>query len=177
MSESFKLIAGNSFPTVTAHLLDGTTADLSKPHGGAEWQILVVYRGKHCPLCMRYLNLLEAQLPALKELGVSVCAVSADNRAQLTQCMDTLSVSFPIAYGLTQQQMKQLGLYISSPRSEQETDHNFAEPAIFVVNEQGILQAVNISNAPYLRPELDVVVRGLKFIKKQNNYPIRGTVV
>ena len=86
MSESFKLIAGNSFPTVTAHLLDGTTADLSKPHGGAEWQILVVYRGKHCPLCMRYLNLLEAQLPALKELGVSVCAVSADNRAQLTPC-------------------------------------------------------------------------------------------
>ncbi|WP_249326119.1 redoxin domain-containing protein [Pseudoalteromonas sp. S2893] len=126
---------------------------------------------------MRYLNLLEAQLPALKELGVSVCAVSADNRAQLTQCMDTLSVSFPIAYGLTQQQMKQLGLYISSPRSEQETDHNFAEPAIFVVNEQGILQAVNISNAPYLRPDLDVVVRGLKFIKEQNNYPIRGTVV
>ena len=91
--------------------------------------------------------------------------------------MDTLAVSFPIAYGLTQQQMKQLGLYISSPRSEQETDHNFAEPAMFVVNEQGILQAVNISNAPYLRPELDVVVRGLKFIKEQNNYPIRGTVV
>ncbi|MDY6889548.1 MAG: redoxin family protein, partial [Pseudomonadota bacterium] len=85
MSESFKLIAGNSFPTVTAHLLDGTTADLSKPHGGAEWQMLVVYRGKHCPLCMRYLNLLEAQLPALKALGVSVCAVSADTRAQLTQ--------------------------------------------------------------------------------------------
>jgi len=72
--------------------------------------------------------------------------------------------------------MQQLGLYISAPRSEQETDHNFAEPGLFVINEQGLLQAINISNTPFLRPELDVIVRGLTFVRSQDDYPIRGTV-
>ncbi|MGB5444408.1 MAG: thioredoxin peroxidase, partial [Psychromonas sp.] len=85
-------------------------------------------------------------------------------------------ISYPIAYGLTEEQMKTLGLYISQPRSEQETDHNFSEPGMFIVNEQGNLQAVDISNGPLLRPELDVVLRGLTFVRSQDGYPIRGTV-
>lgn len=176
MSSSIKLAPGNAFPIIKASFLDGSSADLGKPHSGADWQMLVVYRGKHCPLCVRYLNLLEEQQANLSALGVSVSAVSADSQEQLKENMEKLNISFPIAYGLTEEQMKQLGLYISSPRSEQETDHNFAEPALFVINEQRRLQAVNISNAPFLRPELDVVVRGLKFVREQNNYPIRGTV-
>lgn len=176
MSDSTKLTAGKAFPPVKATFLDGSTVDLSKPHTGADWQMLVVYRGKHCPLCVRYLNLLEEHQDDLKAIGVSVSAVSADSQEQLKENMEKLNISFPIAYGLTEEQMKQLGLYISSPRSEQETDHNFSEPALFVINDQGTLQAADISNAPFLRPELDVIVKGLKFVREQNNYPIRGTV-
>lgn len=176
MSDSIKLTSGEAFPSIKATFLDGSTADLGKAHSGADWQMLVVYRGKHCPKCVRYLNLLETHQDSLKAIGVSVSAVSADSQAQLTENMAQLNITFPIAFGLTEKQMKQLGLYISSPRSEQETDHNFSEPALFVINDLGILQAVDISNAPFLRPELDVVVNGLKFIREQNSYPIRGTV-
>lgn len=176
MTHSIKLTTGNTFPTTEATLLDGSFINLGQAHSGADWQMIVVYRGKHCPLCVRYLNLLEQYKTALMDIGVSVSAVSADSKQQLEDTMEKLTITYPIAYGLTEQQMKQLGLYISAPRSEQETDHNFAEPGLFIINEVGELQAVIISNTPFLRPELDVVVRGISFVRSQTDYPIRGTV-
>ncbi|WP_158967279.1 redoxin domain-containing protein [Paraglaciecola sp. L3A3] len=176
MANSIKLTTGSSFPSIEATLAEGSRVNLSKAHSGADWQMLVVYRGKHCPLCIRYLNILEEHQAALKEIGVSVTAVSADSKAQLAESMEKLNISYPIAYGLNEQQMKQLGLYISAPRSAQETDHNFSEPGLFVINDEGTLQAIDISNAPLLRPELSVVVRGLTFVRNQDDYPIRGTV-
>jgi peroxiredoxin len=110
------------------------------------------------------------------QAGVDIIAVSADSEAQMRQQLTQVSVNFPIAYGLTEAQMKALGVYISIPRSEQETDHNFAEPGLFVVNEQGNLHVVDISNNPFVRPELGALANGLNWIRDpNNNYPIRGT--
>ena len=56
------------------------------------------------------------------------------------------------------------------------TDHNFAEPGLFVINSDGRLQVVDLSNNPFARPDLEVFVSGLEWIRKpENNYPIRGT--
>lgn len=176
MSHAIKLKTGHNFPSIEAELLDGSIVNLKESHGGADWQMLVVYRGKHCPMCIRYLNLLEQHQSALKDIGVSVSAISADSKDQLQESMEKLNITYPIAHGLTEQQMQQLGLYISAPRSEQETDHNFSEPALFVINESGTLQAIDISSAPFLRPELDIIVQGLTFVRNQDDYPIRGTI-
>jgi peroxiredoxin len=176
MTNTSKLATGKTFPKIQVSQLNGTTVELGKAQENADWQMVVVYRGKHCPLCQRYLNLLEDHKKALADIGVSILAVSADSKAQLSAQMETLDISYPIAYGLSETQMKTLGLYISTPRSEEETDHNFSEPALFVINEEGILQAVNISNAPFLRPEPEIIVRGLTFVRNQDNYPIRGTL-
>ncbi|MGP4846922.1 hypothetical protein ACTXGQ_22630, partial [Marinobacter sp. 1Y8] len=80
-----------------------------------------------------------------------------------------------MAYGLTIEQMNTLGLYISDPRSEKETDHPFAEPAVFVINAEGKVHIVDISNAPFSRPDLEALANGLAFVRNpENNYPIRG---
>jgi len=71
--------------------------------------------------------------------------------------------------------MRALGLYISEPRSPRETDRPFPEPALFVVNPQGNIQIIDISNAPFARPDLNGVLKGLKFIQEKQ-YPIRGTL-
>jgi len=171
-----KLEAASPFPTLLVQQLDGPEADISKPTGDADWHMVVVYRGRHCPMCTRYLNLLESHVQALRDIGVSVVAVSGDSREQLQSHLEKLEVSFPLFYGLTIDQMKELGLYISHPRSEKETDHPFAEPGVFVVNDQGTLQVVDISNNPFVRPELEKLVSGLAWIRNpDNNYPIRGT--
>jgi len=63
---------------------------------------------------------------------------------------------------------------ISNPRSADETARPFSEPALFLVNPDGILQIIDISNAPFSRPDLPTLLDGLEFLFV-NKYPIRGT--
>ncbi|MEM9860762.1 MAG: redoxin domain-containing protein [Myxococcota bacterium] len=169
-----KLQAGDRFPTLEVPG-EAAARDLSKPQGGHDWMLVVVYRGRHCPMCTRYLNALEPLVNELAEIGVDVAAVSGDSAEQLAQHREQLEVSFPLFHGLSVEQMQGLGLYISDPRSPKETDHPFAEPGLFVINEHGSLQVVDLSNNPFVRPELKTLVSGLRWIRNpDNNYPIRG---
>ncbi len=171
-----KLHAGDPFPEVKATLLTGEHINLAETRDGGDWKMIVVYRGQHCPLCTKYLNELETHREAFRELGVEIVGVSADSKSQLESHLEKLSVNFPLAYGLTLDQLKTLGVYISDPRSEKETDHRFAEPGLFIVNEQGNLHVVDIANNPFSRPSLPQLLSGIKWIRDpENNYPIRGT--
>lgn len=171
---TFKFEAGAPFPSINKSTLEGANRDLSKPSEGKDWQMLVVYRGRHCPLCTQFLNELATYKRRLDEIGIDLVAVSGDSKEQLQEHTCQLEVNFPLFYGLSLEEMKSLGLYISKPRSEQETDHPFAEPGLFIINEKGTLQVADISNNPFARPELENLISGLEWIRK-NNYPIRGT--
>ena len=59
MGYSKKLKAGATFPVLEATKIDGTKVKLGQPQGEATWQAVFVYRGKHCPLCTKYLNEIE----------------------------------------------------------------------------------------------------------------------
>jgi len=106
--------------------------------------------------------------------GIAVMAVSADSLEKAQADVAEQGWRFPVGYGLTTDQMRQLGLYISEPRSPQETDRPFAEPGVFVINPEGKVQIVDISNAPFARPDLAGILQGLKFVREKQ-YPIRGT--
>jgi peroxiredoxin len=167
-----QLHPGSRFEPVTFKRLDGPDFTFGAP--GA-WQALFVIRGQHCPICKSYLAEIEQKREALAALGVSVAAVSADSEAQTRVTAAAAPVTFPMLYGMDEAMMRRLGLYVTEPRSAQETDHRFPEPALFVVNPEGVLHLIDIANAPFLRPDLDRLVRGLGFIIEKN-YPIRGTV-
>ncbi|WP_350656609.1 peroxiredoxin-like family protein [Psychrobacter sp. S1-30-MNA-CIBAN-0213] len=169
-----KLQAGVKFPNIDVQMLNGDMKSLGTPENGHDWKLVVVYRGQHCPICTKYLNQLETVKASFAEAGVDIIAISGDSKEQLESHLEKLDINFPIAYGLTIEQMNTLGLYISDPRSEKETDHPFAEPGLFVVNADGEIQIVDISNAPFARPELETLANGLSFVRK-NDYPIRGT--
>ncbi|WP_374972317.1 redoxin domain-containing protein [Spongiibacter marinus] len=170
-----KLEAGMPFPSIHVTAEDQTTRDITAPQNGCDWMMIVVYRGKHCPLCTRYLNSLEEVRETLKNSGVDIAAVSADSPEQLAAHKAELKVNFPLYTGLSVEQMQALGLYISDPRSAQETDHPFAEPGIFVINAEGQLHVADISNNPFVRPEISTLVSGLRWIRDpDNNYPVRG---
>ena len=169
-----KPIAGGAFASITLPLLGGGERDLGQPAEGRDWTMVVVYRGQHCPLCTRYLKGLTTLVEAFHAEGIDVVAVSADSAEQAKSQMAEVEPTFPVAHSLSTGQMRQLGLYISDPRSAQETDHAFAEPALFVVNGGGDIQIVDISNAPFARPDLEALLGGLQFVRA-NSYPIRGT--
>lgn len=170
------LKAGAPFPEVVVSSLNGETMNLGKPKENFDWKMLIVYRGKHCPICTNYLKTLNMMVDDFNEIGVDIAIVSADPLDKVEDQMNDVDPKFDVGYGLTVEQMKLLGLYISNPRSDQETDRPFAEPGLFVINSDGLIQVLDVSNAPFARPELSSLLRGLTFIRNpENNYPIRGT--
>ena len=58
--------------------MQGGRIELGAPTG--RWQMIVVYRGKHCPVSKNYLASLQQIYYELDELGVEVIAVSGDGR-------------------------------------------------------------------------------------------------
>jgi len=173
---SSKLEAGTRFPEISIAKLGGGDMVLGQPSGDNDWQAVIIYRGKHCPLCSKYLKQLDALAARFGELKVSIVVASADPVEKAQAHLADLEVNLDVGYDLSIEQMKQLGLYISHPRSAKETDRPFAEPGLFVINGEGNLQLTDISNGPFVRPDLEALLRGLKFIRNpENNYPIRGT--
>ncbi len=172
-----KLNAGDKLPSITVPKLGGGEITLGAPQGANDWQMVVVYRGKHCPICTRYLGEINDALTDLNALGIDVVAVSADPEEKAREQISIVNPDYAVGYELSVEQMHELGLYVSHPRSEQETDRPFAEPGLFVINADGALQVTDISNAPFARPNLTSLVMGLGFIRNpENNYPIRGTL-
>jgi peroxiredoxin len=168
---SEKMDAGAPFPDFTWPLVDGGRLE---PALGTGWRLLVVYRGRHCPICKSYLSTLESLREDCEQAGISIAAISADSRAQAEADVAEHGWRFPVAFGLGVAEMRGLGLYVSDPRTPSETDHQFSEPAAFVINPEGRVHVIDVSNAPFARPDLKSLVGGIKYIKGAN-YPIRGT--
>ncbi len=168
-----KLNSGQRLPDITVPQLGGGELQLGLPVDDHGWQMVVVYRGKHCPICKTYLTKLNRMVPEFSETGVGIIAVSSDPEDRARSFTEEIGVSFPVGYDLTVDQMQALGLYVSEPLSEKETDRPYAEPGLFVINADGLLQVVDIANVPFARPDLTGLAKGLTFIR-DNDYPIRG---
>jgi peroxiredoxin len=171
-----KLEAGQSFPQMALSTYKGETTEIGIPKISLDWKLIVVYRGKHCPICASYLANLHELTSSFNDVGVDVIAISADPIEKVKQQFADYNPSFAVGYDMSIEQMQTLGLYISNPRSPQETDRAFAEPGVFIVNDKNNLQIIDISNAPFARPELASLINGITFIRDpEKNYPIRGT--
>ncbi|AHD08859.1 redoxin domain-containing protein [Phaeobacter gallaeciensis] len=171
-----KLAAGKAFPAITLPMLGGGQADIATPSQGHDWKLIVVYRGKHCPLCNKYLTQLEQLRDGFSKIGVDVIAVSTDSQTRATDQISEVGATYPAGYGLTLEQAGMLGLYISGVRNGMDVEAPFAEPGLFVVNEQGNLQLVDISNVPFARPDLQAVLSGLTWLRSQSvKFPVNGT--
>lgn len=137
------------------------------------WTMLFVYRGRHCPRCKRYLSKLNAMLGDWTAL-MDVVVVSADTEEKAKADKAEFGWNFDLCHGLTEPQMRGLGLYVSEPLSETETDANFAEPGAFALRPDGTLMLVDISNGPAARPDLDELLDGMRF-NIDKDRPVRGT--
>ncbi len=171
MKASNKLPAGTVLPQLRLPAVGGGEISFG---GTGGWQMLVVYRGKHCPLCKKYLKTLDGLYDEFRATGTRVIAASGDPKEKAESETAEEGWRFPVGYAMTREQMRGLGLYISEPRSSQETDRPFPEPGLFVINPQGQVQIVDVSNAPFSRPDLAGILGGLKLIMEKS-YPIRGT--
>ncbi|TPW27694.1 redoxin domain-containing protein [Pararhizobium mangrovi] len=172
MSFPTKFEAGGPFPSLSWQPTEGERVT---PANEAGWRLLIIYRGKHCPICRKFLGRVDSMRDKFKALGVTLWALSADPVERAREEAEQEGWTIPILTGLAEDEMRTLGLYISSPRSANETDRNFAEPAMFLIGPAGTVQAVDVASAPYLRPDLDTVLAGISFVQDKDS-PARGIV-
>ncbi|ABC63316.1 peroxiredoxin-like family protein [Erythrobacter litoralis] len=138
--------------------------------------MLVFYRGKHCPICKKYLTELSGKLDDFTKRGVNVFAVSMDNeeRAQVVhRKWETGDV--PLAWNLSEEQAREWGLYISEKRPDSDEPEMFSEPGLFLVRPDMTLYFAETQSAPFTRPPLDELLQAVAFIQEKN-YPARGTL-
>lgn len=159
--ETFDISSVNSDEPITI----GGTKD--------RWTMLVVYRGRHCPRCKRYLNKLNDMLSSWTDV-MDVFVISADTKEKALADREEFGWDFELGYGLTVDRMRELGLYVSEPLSDAETTDLFSEPGTFAIRPDGSLMLVDISNGPAARPDLDELLDGMKF-NINNDRPVRGT--
>lgn len=169
---SSKLASGAAVPELTVSRAGGGDIRIGGPRD--DWQLVVVYRSRHCPVSKKYLERLDGLFDEFAERGIEVVVVSADDRDQAEADAKEYGWRFALGYDLSIDMMRTLGVYISEPRP-QETDRPFAEPALFAIAPDGIAQIIEISNAPFALPDLDGLLTGLTFIQNRN-YPPRGTM-
>jgi peroxiredoxin len=163
---------GQPFPDGLVKILDDQAIEPGRPDDG-RWQLVVVYRGLHCPICKAYLSQIETTKNEFDKINVDIIAISTDPEEKARQFRDDNDLSFAVGYGLSIDDARGLGLFISDPLSSAETDQPFAEPGTYLVRPDGTLQIMDAANAPFSRPDLKMLKSGIEFIQKQD-YPPRG---
>ncbi|MCJ7872411.1 redoxin domain-containing protein [Phaeobacter sp. J2-8] len=173
-----KPVAGQILPQMSFPRLGGgdiTVGGSGDSTTGENWTLLVVYRGKHCPRCKKYLNILNEMRQSWYDAGFDIAVVSADPKAKAEADQAEFGWQFDLGYDLSRDQMDALGVYVTQPLSDAETDTPFAEPGVFVLRPDGSLLLISISNGPSARPDLAELLDGMVFTKKTDRPP-RGTL-
>lgn len=168
-----KPVAGDILAPITVPKLGG--GDLVLGGVRENWSLVVIYRGKHCGRCKKYLKILNDMRQKWYDAGFDVAVVSADPVEKAQADRDEFGWDFDLGYDLSEAQMATLGVYVSDPLSAAETDRRFAEPGVFVLRPDGSMLLISISNGPSARPELEELLDGMIFTVK-NDRPPRGTV-
>jgi len=166
-----KPAAGAALPSFSATRLDGSSMTFEGSNN--QWFLLVVYRGKHCGRCKKYLNKLEAMQGQWRDAGFEILVVSGDPIEKAKSDVAEFGWTFDIACDLSEADMRKLGLYVSDPLTPDETDRRFAEPGVFCLRPDSTVQIAAISNGPSARPDLDELLDGMVFTIEHDK-PARG---
>jgi peroxiredoxin len=144
----------------------------------SSFDLLVFYRGLHCPLCARYLAELERLSPEFAKRGVRLTAISADAADRARAMADKIGASgLQVAHGLDMPSARAWGLYISTSRGQTslgiEEPPLFAEPAVYLVRPDGTLYYGAVQTMPFARPAFNDLLAAIDFALDKH-YPARG---
>lgn len=169
---STKLMPDAQAPALSLPLVGGGTWTLAERTPEA-FAMIVVYRGLHCPICKTYLGKLNGMMGEAAGYGLDVVAVSMDGEDRAQEAKTDWGLdALPVAHGLSEDDARAWGLYMSQAIREGEADL-FAEPGLFWVRPDGRLYLIDIASMPFARPDLELLLPKAK-MATEKDYP-RGT--
>jgi hypothetical protein len=159
-------------PALDIKLTDGSTWRLkdAKPEN---FEMIVFYRGLHCPICKTYLGDLESKLPEFSKRGVNVVAVSMDSRERAEKAKAEWGLTnLRVGYELALSGARDWDLFISRAIRDGEPPE-FNEPGLFLTKPDGTLFFASRGSAPWARPPFDQLLRGID-VAMERKMPARG---
>ncbi len=145
---------------------------------GERFDLLVFYRGLHCPICAKYLLELERLGEEFQKRGVRIVAISSDELTRASEMADKVSAHhIQVAYGLDLTMARRWGLYISTSKGKTsiglEEPPLFSEPGVFLVKPDQTLYYGSTQTMPFARPSFGDLLAAVDFAI-QKDYPARG---
>ena len=139
----------------------------------AMFTLLFFNRGLHCPVCQAQLRELDRRLDEVVLRGIEVVSISGEGEERATRMRDDWAVRrVPLAYGLSEAQMREWGLFVSRAIKDDEPPV-FNEPALFLIRPDGTIYYESILSMPVGRPRLDDLLGGIDWWTA-HDYPARG---
>lgn len=171
------LLPRQPVPPLDVATLDGSSFVLgvSPP---PTFDMIVFYRGLHCPVCTKYLTDLERLVPDFEQRGVRPIAISSDGEERARDMAKKIGAQrLRFGHGLPLAVARQWGLSISASRGKTsigiEEPPLFSEPGLFLVRPDCTLYWGSTQTMPFARPHFDEIVAAIDFVQK-NDYPARG---
>ncbi|RDV25672.1 AhpC/TSA family protein [Alteromonas aestuariivivens] len=175
------LLNGMSIPPITVKMADGTPVSLQalvmqKP------TIVLFYRGGWCPYCSRQLAGLKDIEADLVELGYQVLAISPQSVAMLQEqkletefAVNLLSdenldaiAGFGIGFYLDEDTVAKYKGYGISLTQDSNGRAVLPAPAIFFVDQKGVVQMSYVNPDYKVRPSADLVLAVAKALRAEN---------
>ena len=163
-------------------VVDGEPWRLADQHPRS-FSLVIFYRGFHCPICGSYLPDVQRRLDALAERGVETIAISSDSEERARMAIEKWGLDrLKVGYGLTLDNARDWGLFISAQRGPNPTPTGvvepplFSEPGMFLVRPDGTLYFASVQTMPFTRPNMGEVLKALEVVQRED-YPARGEVV
>ncbi|MEP2530006.1 redoxin domain-containing protein [Shimia sp.] len=170
---SHKLTPDEQVPPLKLPLVGGGTFDISE-ESPENFTMVLFYRGLHCPVCKNYIGGMAALLDDFEAAGFSVVVASMNDEALAAKAAEEWELGRTrVAYGVTVEDAKNWGLWISKAFKDVEADI-FTEPGLFWVRPDGKLYLADIANMPWARPDLKMLLSKVGYAL-EHNYPARGT--
>lgn len=171
------LMPRQAVPTLDLPLVGGGRFQLGA-QPAPRFDLIVFYRGLHCPICAKYLRELAQLSLEFSRRGVNIVAVSSDDADRAQRMADKLnSPELQLAYGLGMAEARAWGLYISASRGTTsigiEEPALFSEPGVFLVRPDGTLYYGAVQTMPFARPGFQDLLGAIDYAIDRN-YPARG---
>jgi len=149
---------GEPAPDFTLPDGDGRPVHLADYRG--QRVMLVFYRGDWCPYCMDQLDNYQSLLPELENLNIRLLAISPDDSKAIQNTRRRFGQDYTFLSDADREVIRRYGIISSE---------NLPHPALFLIDEHGVLRWYYASSDHKTRPssaQVDRIIRKI-FTEKQ----------
>lgn len=131
-----------------------------------KWFLLIYFRGSWCPACMEELDELEDTISYFDKHNISLLTITHDEKTSLEKMMKEHQFSFPVLLDEDFSFLKSYDVYYHGEDAPYEDHGKHAEPAYFLLNEEGKVLYQQRQTNPFGRPHAKELRKTIQYIRR-----------